>query len=115
MNIDQINIFEDLSLIIVDIGTDLDTVWEKGKAKVLTDLINHNKDIILNLESCEYIDSSGIGLLLKMHRTLKKQNRTFFLYNINSKIKRIFQLISLDTYFDIIDTKKVTPPDLDCD
>lgn len=53
------------------------------------------KNLMLNLEHLAFIDSSGIGSLIKIKKTLKAAGGNFVILNVPPKIKEAFDLINL--------------------
>jgi anti-anti-sigma factor len=53
------------------------------------------KNLMLNLEHLAFIDSSGIGSLIRIKKTLKAIGGNFVLLNVPPKIKEAFDLINL--------------------
>lgn len=56
------------------------------------------KRLILNLEHLSYIDSSGIGLMLKLRKQAKAVEGEFVLLNVPPRIKEAFDLVNLKEY-----------------
>lgn len=59
------------------------------------------KDIELNLAEVNYIDSSGIGLLISMHKLQSEKGKKLKLINLNQRVKEIIRLTSVDNIFNI--------------
>ena len=60
-----------------------------------------SKKIVLNLGEVQYVDSSGIGELVKAHTTVRNQGGQLKLVNLNPRISNLLQLTSLVAVFDI--------------
>jgi anti-sigma B factor antagonist len=60
-----------------------------------------NKKIILNLGQVNYIDSSGMGELVKTHTTVRNQGGQLRLINLNKRVNDLFQMTRLSTVFHI--------------
>jgi len=58
------------------------------------------KNIIINLENVNYMDSSGIGELVSCHTTVSKAKGKLALLNMTSKIKDLLQITQLIKVFD---------------
>ena len=56
----------------------------------------------LNLEELTYIDSSGIGSLIRYMNIAIKENIDFICYNLNKNIENIFQISKLDQFLHIL-------------
>ncbi|NQU65853.1 MAG: STAS domain-containing protein [SAR324 cluster bacterium] len=52
--------------------------------------------VILNCERVEFVDSSGLGLIVSIYKTLLKRGRKFALTNLNERTREIFILTKLD-------------------
>ena len=59
------------------------------------------KAIVLNLGEVQYIDSSGIGELVKAHTTIRNQGGQLKLTNLNKRVHDLLQLTRLSAVFDI--------------
>lgn len=60
-----------------------------------------NKKIVLNLGEVQYIDSSGIGELVKTHTTVRNQGGQLRLVNLNKRVNDLLQMTRLSAVFDI--------------
>jgi anti-anti-sigma factor len=62
--------------------------------KVIEDRV---EDIVLNFWQVNYVNSSGIGLILRMHLRAEKVNVKIRLINLNEEVKKIFEVARLNT------------------
>ncbi len=62
------------------------------------------KGVILNCEDVHFIDSSGLGLIVSIYKTLLKRDRKFALTNLNDRTREIFILTKLDKILTITDS-----------
>src|SRR5271156_3284265 len=70
--------------------------------EVITSLLEKgNKQILLNLHGVAYIDSSGLGELVRTHTTLHRQGGQLKMANLNEKVLELFKATSLHKVFDI--------------
>jgi anti-sigma B factor antagonist len=60
-----------------------------------------NKKIVLNLGEVQYIDSSGIGELVKTHTTVRNQGGQLRLVSLNKRVNDLLQMTKLSAVFDI--------------
>ncbi|HRX17317.1 MAG: STAS domain-containing protein [Spirochaetes bacterium] len=56
----------------------------------------------VNLKDLTYIDSSGIGSLIRCFNLARKRGITCYFYDINSDIMTVFQLSRLDSYLKVV-------------
>lgn len=52
--------------------------------------------IIINCENVKFIDSSGLGLIVSIYKTLKKMEKQFALTSLSDRTMEIFTLTKLD-------------------
>ena len=55
---------------------------------------------VLNLNHVSYIDSSGLGELVKAYATIRKSQGTVSLLNLTSRVRDLLQMTKLLTVFD---------------
>jgi anti-sigma B factor antagonist len=60
-----------------------------------------NKKIVLDLDEVQYVDSSGIGELVKTHTTVRNQGGQLRLINLNKRVNDLLQMTRLSSVFDI--------------
>ncbi len=58
--------------------------------------------IALNCGSLSYLDSIGIKYMVKLSKTAIVEEIDVILYDLNHTIKKIFEVSTLDRYFNII-------------
>ncbi len=87
---------------IIDVEGEMD-LYNAYKLKELS-ISLLEKDIsrfIINLQDVDYMDSSGIGALIFICSTMKKQNLKLALTNIHGSVKKVIELTKLTSYFPI--------------
>jgi anti-sigma B factor antagonist len=71
---------------------------------VINDLMGKgNKKILLNLVEVEYIDSSGIGVLVGGLSTVRSQGGQLKLVNVSKRIRDLLRITKLYSLFDVKD------------
>jgi anti-sigma B factor antagonist len=60
--------------------------------------------IVLNCKNVKFIDSSGLGLIVSIYKTLTKRDKKFALTNLNQRTMEIFILTKLDKILTITET-----------
>ena len=61
------------------------------------------KGMVLDLEKVDVIDSSGIGLIVSIFKSLKEHDRGFCLTSLSPKNRELFALTKLDQILTIVD------------
>ncbi|MFN2378776.1 MAG: STAS domain-containing protein [Bacteroidales bacterium] len=64
------------------------------------------KNIILDLNKCQYCDSSGLSAILVANRLCKNAGGTFVLCGLNDAVERLITISQLDTVLNITGTVK---------
>ncbi len=59
------------------------------------------KNIILDLQQCQYCDSSGLSAILVANRLCKNAGGTFVLCGLNEAVERLITISQLDTVISI--------------
>ena len=71
---------------------------------VINDLLGKgNKRVLLNLGGVDYIDSSGIGLLVSSFTTVRSQGGELKLVNLSKRIGDLLKITKLYSLFDVKD------------
>ncbi len=60
-----------------------------------------NTNIVLNLGEVVYVDSSGVGELVKAHTTIRNKGGVLKLTNLNQRVHDLLQMTRLTSVFDI--------------
>ncbi|MCL2154912.1 MAG: STAS domain-containing protein [Leptospirales bacterium] len=70
---------------------------------LLSKYVKEKKHILIDLSGITFIDSSSLGILVKINTQLEKNNRRLLLLNISSHIMKIFESTELDKHIRIFD------------
>jgi anti-sigma B factor antagonist len=69
---------------------------------VLHELLEHGRNkILLNLQDVTYLDSAGLGELVRSYTTVRNQDGEFKLLNPSKRVSDLLQATKLSTIFDI--------------
>lgn len=65
--------------------------------KSVINLVNKGEiNFFIDFSECEFIDCTGLGVLLSIYKKCMKINGSFKLCKLNTEIERIFKLTRLD-------------------
>ena len=95
---------ENRAIKILDLlgGLTLSTV--ENLKKEVGEAANGNDDeIVLNLESVDHVDSSGLGAVISCYVTLHRKRKKLSLVNLNDKIREVFYYTHLAKIIKIYD------------
>ena len=75
------------------------------KDKIASMVSQGKKKILLNLESVPYIDSAGLGEVVRTYTTVSRQGGSLKLLNLTKRIEDLLSITKLLTVFDTYDTE----------
>jgi len=76
------------------------------KQKVLEELEDGAKKVVVDFTNTGYIDSSGLGVLVSLSKKIREQGGELRLAGLNEDLRTLFELTKLDTLFEIADTRE---------
>ena len=101
----ELKIRKNDDIYIIDVNGEMDLYNSyKLKELVMKMLEKKIQKFVINLESVDYIDSSGIGALIYISSTLKKLNLRLLICNVRGSVKKVIELTKLMGYFPITGT-----------
>ncbi|MFP4362762.1 MAG: STAS domain-containing protein [Spirochaetia bacterium] len=66
---------------------------------LLETLINGGlRKILVNMEELDYIDSTGIGTLVRLAKLIRSKNGEFCLLNVPPSINKVLKIVRLETF-----------------
>ena len=71
------------------------------RQKLLLQLEKGYNQFVVNLSGVDYIDSSGLGVLVAVHKRALQNGGTVILIGMQGTVKELFELTRLDKVFDI--------------
>jgi anti-sigma B factor antagonist len=75
------------------------------KDKINSMLASGRKKLILNLEGVPYIDSAGLGEIVRTYTTVSRQGGSLKLLNLTKRIEDLLSITKLLTVFETFDTE----------
>ena len=79
--------------------------------ELLKDKINSliqqgHKKLVLNLEGVPYVDSAGLGEIVRTYTTVSRQGGNLKLLNLTKRIEDLLAITKLLTVFDVFETEQ---------
>lgn len=88
---------------IIEISGKYDIESTEEFEKIFNQQLDSKPQIVgIDMTKLDYIDSSGIGSLIKCLNSLKNKNGKMILVGIKPMIMNVFKLAKLDMFFEII-------------
>jgi anti-sigma B factor antagonist len=75
------------------------------KDKINSLLAAGKRKLVLNLEGVPYIDSAGLGEIVRTYTTVSRQGGSLKLLNLTKRIEDLLSITKLLTVFDTFDTE----------
>jgi anti-sigma B factor antagonist len=71
----------------------------------VTRLTLGTKNVVLNIKEVDFIDSGGLGVLVRIHRSLRADRGDLKICGLRHSLLQVFQITHLHTVFDICETE----------
>jgi anti-sigma B factor antagonist len=72
----------------------------------LHSLLNQGRrDVLLNLENVQYVDSAGLGAIVGAYTTVTRQGGTLKLANVTKRLQDLLSITKLLTVFETFDSE----------
>ena len=84
----------DISIVHLDGEIDMD-VTEKAK-EVIMPLIEAKKEVHLNLKDVQYMDSSGISVLIESHQKALEKNTKVINKDVSKSVLKVIMMAKLE-------------------
>lgn len=86
----------------INLGGELDVSTSDKLKEYLHKLADQEMlDMKINLENLEYIDSTGLGVMIGVLKKLKVVNKEIYIINPRSNVRKIFNITGLDKIFKV--------------
>ena len=95
------------STYIIEVIGDMDLYNTQELKDVVAKMIQKNiRNFVVDLAKVDYIDSSGIGVLIHIYSSIKKSGRLLKISNIHGLVEKVIKLTKLFQYFPIVGSVK---------
>lgn len=95
------DINEEKDLIKISLDGDLDAYSSDEFKEAVLKKVSSSKDILINAKKLNFIDSTGLGSLISIYNTIKKQDKNISIEEIKPNVKQIFEITELNKLFNI--------------
>jgi len=98
----KIEIQRNSDAIIISIEGSLELKFVRELKSQLIDIVqNEDMNIEINLSKADYMDSTGIGVLLNVYKIQKSKGKSIKLIEVNPRIQRALKLSNLTELFNM--------------
>lgn len=87
---------------LVEIKGDLDIYAEdEFKSFIEREIENTDKDLVIDIKDLDYLDSTGLGLFMKIYKLAKEKDRSVSIINPKENILKLFKITDLTDVFNM--------------
>jgi anti-sigma B factor antagonist len=95
---------EEHGLAVAAFSGDIDFNSSPDARRIMLDLVERNRDLMVDMSSVEYIDSSGVASLIEAFQGAKRTGRRFGLVAPSAPALKVLQLAHLEKVLPIFDS-----------
>lgn len=98
----QVKLISAEEKLIISLSGEIDSATvEDFYAEVHAIYTHDKKDIVFDCAALTFIDSTTLGTFVKILKQLKQDGHNFSLKNVQPRIRKLFQICSLDRIMEI--------------
>lgn len=102
-----VNLRQADNVAIIDLQGDVNASGEVAMREAYRSATEQGaRNILFNLERAEYINTSGIAVLIGIVMEAQKADQKVLVYGVSSHYKKIFELVRLPMYVEMFDTEE---------
>lgn len=102
MNIEKV---ADVSVVMLP-GGNLDASNAKDFKRDLAPVLEHNLRLAFDMSKLQFVDSSGLAVLLGCLRQLNSAGGDLKLFGMTKSVRALFELVRMHRIFDIFNTRE---------
>lgn len=88
---------------IVTLSGPLDFTTGQDVSQQLMNIVDNNKNIVINMGQCSYVSSSGLRILLLLGKRVKQLGDKAVLANLTEEVQDIMEMTGFGTIFQCFD------------
>ncbi len=92
---------EEKNRVIVYVDGRIDTLTASNFEKQLIELINNNKDVIIECSKIEYISSAGLRSLLVLEKLAAVKKINIVLCRLPELVREVLEISGFDSFFEV--------------
>lgn len=88
--------------LVLEVGGEIDVYTAPKLRERLIEMVNSGeKHVVVDLGRVEFLDSTGLGVLVGAHRRLRARDGSLNLVCPHDRLLKVFRITGLDNVFDI--------------
>ncbi|SHG31864.1 STAS domain-containing protein [Ornithinibacillus halophilus] len=98
----SINVKEENEKVVINVSGEIDVFTAPQlKEKIIPLVSAENAEVIVDFKDVNYMDSTGLGVLINAYKATKVNNSHIKIINLQDRVYRIFTITGLDEVMDI--------------
>lgn len=103
----KLNACRESDFYIIEIAGDLDASSCIVLDQAISDAVSKNEQkILVDCGQLNYISSAGLGVFMSYLQEFETKNISLVLFDLNSKVRKVFQVLGLDELINIVSGKE---------
>ncbi|WP_299032238.1 STAS domain-containing protein [uncultured Anaerococcus sp.] len=95
-------IYDKEKFLLVEVKGDLDIYAEdEFKSFIEREIEGADRDILIDIKDLDYLDSTGLGLFMKIYKIAKEKDRSVSIINPKENILKLFKITDLTDVFNM--------------
>lgn len=89
---------------VVSLGGELDYNSSEEARQQLMEVVENNKNVVIDMENCTYVSSSGLRVLLLLGKRSRQLGENIALANLTDDVKDVMDMTGFGTIFNCYDS-----------
>ena len=95
-------IYDKEKFLLIEVKGDLDIYSEdEFRSFVEKEIEGADKDMVIDIKDLDYLDSTGLGLFMKIYKIAKEKDKTVSIINPKENILKLFKITDLTDVFNM--------------
>lgn len=97
------NISQAEDKLVLKLSGDLDVYSEEEFKNLIEDELSKvDKDIVIDIKDLDYLDSTGLGMFMKIYKINKEKDKKVKIINPKENILKLFKITELTEIFEMV-------------
>ena len=95
-------IYDKEKFLLIEVKGDLDIYSEdEFRSSIEKEIEGADKDMVIDIKDLDYLDSTGLGLFMKIYKIAKEKDKTVSIINPKENILKLFKITDLTDVFNM--------------
>lgn len=95
-------IYDKEKFLLIEVKGDLDIYSEdEFRSFIEKEIEGADKDMVIDIKDLDYLDSTGLGLFMKIYKIAKEKDKTVSIINPKENILKLFKITDLTDAFNM--------------